>query len=511
MSRLVKFSLMLFSTCIFITIALLVLIYLNSERSIEIIFWSIFGIYLFQIIVAFAIFSSKRRYEVKASWLFALNIPIIGLLAFLTMGLIPFEIKSINQMKKIKEVISVNEDLTFTKKFILENKSNPMTGAYNIQNAPIYNCNKIRMVDQKDLVEESIKLIRSAKESINIQFYIISDSKWLNLILNELVKKSKEGVKIKIIFDYIGSYKKHGKFFINTLKKHKIEYAVFNSTKWMKIVPHTNFRNHRKGIIVDNKYCLTGGSNLGDEYINLRKDFYYWNDTNFIIEGESVHSLNLQFYYDWYKETTKRKSKNEELIEEISKLKISKAKEENAIIQIIHSEPYSEYKLFQNIIDSYNAKAQKRIWIYTPYFASHMGYINSLILAAMAGIDVRIILPGKPDRNKLIIPVNRSVYNTLISSNVKIYEYEGFTHSKGILIDDHISILGSNNLDMRSLFINFETALIIDSKEVSKKIEKDFIDDMNNSKFIDKFNKNKDLTLIQKIQMKIINVFYGII
>ncbi|MGL4357800.1 MAG: phospholipase D-like domain-containing protein [Cetobacterium sp.] len=95
------------------------------------------------------------------------------------------------------------------------------------------------------------------------------------MLTNELVKKSKEGIKIKVMFDYIGSHKKINRKFISTLKKNNIEYSVFNSTKLMKFVPNTNFRNHRKGIIVDNKYCLTGGSNIGDEYINLKKGYFY--------------------------------------------------------------------------------------------------------------------------------------------------------------------------------------------------------------------------------------------
>lgn len=511
MKRSVKLLLTLFSIFVFIILIVLLLFFLLTGFSIDALYWILPIVYFIQIILSFIIFFSKRRYEVKAAWLFIMNIPIIGLFSFLLMGLIPFEIKSINKMKKTKEIIYSKEDFNFSNEYLEKNKSDPMISALNISSSAIYKKNNLKFIMQKDLVEESVKLIRKAKKTINIQFYIISDSIWLNILTSELVKKAKEGVEIKVMFDYIGSHKKFGKKFISTLKKNNIEYSVFNSTKLMKFVSNTNFRNHRKGIIVDNKYCLTGGSNIGDEYINFRKNYFYWTDINFIIEGESVHSLSLQFYYDWYKETNKRKSSNSDLVNEINKLKKHETKDSNEIIQILQSEPYSEFKIFKNIITKYNSIAKKRIWIYTPYFASNTDYIESLILASMSGVDVRIILPGKPDNKEFILSINRFLYEKLLDANIRIYEYNGFLHSKAIIIDDDVTILGSNNLDMRSLFINFETAIIAKSQRINSEIAKNFLDDINNSNFFSREDLNKFYTPKEKFKRYFIDIFYGVL
>ncbi|MGL5246356.1 MAG: cardiolipin synthase [Mycoplasmoidaceae bacterium] len=511
MKRSVKLLLTLFSILVLSVSIAILFIFFEQGFPINAFYWILPIIYFIQIILSFIIFFSKRRYEVKSAWLFMLNIPIIGLISFLLMGLLPFEIKSIDKMKKTKEVIYSKEDFFFSNEYSKMNKSDPMVTALNISNSAIYQKNNLKFILQKDLVEETVKLIRKAKKTINIEFYILSDSIWLNVLTNELVKKSKEGVKIKVMFDYIGSHKKMSKNFISTLKKNNIEYSVFNSTKLMKFVSNTNFRNHRKGIIVDNKYCLTGGSNIGDEYINLKKGYFYWSDVNFIIEGESVHSLSLQFYYDWHKETNKRTTSNTNLINEISDLKKFEAKNSNEIIQILQSEPYSEFKIFKNIITKYNSVAKKRIWIYTPYFASNSDYIESLISASMSGVDVKIILPGKPDNKKIILSINRFLYEKLLNANIKIYEYNGFIHTKAIIIDDDVVVLGSNNLDMRSLFINFETAIIVKSKEINSYLVNNFLQDINNSIFFGKDDLNEFYTPKEKFKRYFIDVFYGVL
>ena len=265
MKRSVKLLLTIFSLLIFFVMLTALFILLERGLSINAIYWILPIIYFIQIVLSFTIFFSKRRYEVKTAWLFMMNIPVIGIVSFLLMGLLPFEIKSINKMKKLKEVIHSKEDYSFSNEYSKNNISDPMVSALNISNSAIYKNNELKFVSQKDLVEESVKLIRKAKETINIGFYILSDSIWLKVITNELVKKAKEGVVIKVMFDYIGSRNKYSNKFISTRKKNNIEYAVFKSTKLMKFVSNTNFRYHRRGIMVDKKYCLTGGSNIRDE------------------------------------------------------------------------------------------------------------------------------------------------------------------------------------------------------------------------------------------------------
>ncbi|MGL4357801.1 MAG: phospholipase D-like domain-containing protein [Cetobacterium sp.] len=149
--------------------------------------------------------------------------------------------------------------------------------------------------------------------------------------------------------------------------------------------------------------------------------------------------------------------------------------------------------------------------MYTPYFASSTEYIESLISASMSGVDVRIILPGKPDNKKIILSINRFLYEKLLNSNIKIYEYNGFIHTKAIIIDDDVAILGSNNLDMRSLFINFETAIIVKSEKINAHLVNSFLQDINNSNFFAKDDLNEFYTPKEKFKRYFINVFYGVL
>ncbi|MDE7075565.1 MAG: hypothetical protein K2O21_02930, partial [Malacoplasma sp.] len=337
-------------------------------------------------------------------------------------------------------------------------------------------------------------------------FYIISDCLWFYLLLFELNKKAKEGVKIRFMYDWVGSHKRFNKSNLKFLQKNGIEIREFNPQGFNRYTSITNFRSHRKLVIVDNKYCITGGSNIGDEYLNLKKNTDNWKDLNFLIEGEIVNSLNLRFCNDWINYTgfNKKEIDSENFYKDF---KIHKANGKD-ICQIINSSPEFDLYVYQQIIMSKISAAQKSIWIFTPYLLIPNEIINNLIFASYKGVDVRIMVPHHPDNKKFIITSNRSYYEKLMNADIRIYEYFGFLHSKAIIIDDDQCLIGTNNLDYRSLVINFETSISILSKDFNKKMKEIFLNDQKNSRLISLNYLHNKMDLKHRIFTHFINIIH---
>ena len=376
-------------------------------------------------------------------------------------------------------------------------------------NSPIYENNNIEVIDQSDLFKKTIEVIRNAKEFIHIQFYIISDCLWFYLLMSELVKKADEGIKIRFMYDWAGSHKRFNKSNLNYLEKHGIEVEQFNPQSFNKYTSITNFRSHRKSVIVDNKYCITGGSNIGDEYLNLKKNYDNWKDLNFIIEGEIVNSINLRFCNDWINYTNFKKRKNSD-INFFKNFTIHKAKGKD-VCQIINSSPEFDLYVYKEMLMSKISLAKKTIWIFTPYLLIPDEIINNLLVASYRGVDVRIMVPHYPDDKKFILTSNRSSYKKLIKANIRIYEYYGFLHSKAVIIDDDQSLIGTNNLDYRSLVINFETSISVISEEFNKKMKTIFLEDQKNSRLISLYYLNEQFNMRQKIFNSFISIIHPLL
>lgn len=465
------------------------------------------SIYLIQLCFGIWIFFSKRIMEVKASWNLVLLIPIFGIFIFLMFGTIPFKLMTIDETKQSKKMLFSKQDYTFTKKFINEHKDEKISAIYNIQGNPIYENNNIVFLDNYDLLKQSLEIIQKAKEFINVQYYIIAESLYLKTIVNSLIKKKREGIQVKFMYDYVGSHSRFSKKMIKKMKDEGIEVAVFNPPMLTKFMSMINFRSHRKSIIVDNKYCVTGGSNIGDEYINIRKKYCNWNDTNFYLEGEIVNSLNLTFIYDWFYNSTNR-NQIKKIYEELDKLKIHKSNEKVKIITV-DSEPYSEYKMMTNLILSSIANAKEKICIVTPYFALNNSIIDILNYKALLGLDVILVIPRRPDNKPFIIEANMSMFPKL-SEKINVYLYDGFIHSKTMIIDNDIFV-GTNNMDYRSLIINFETMFIIKDKNIYHKFS-NYLNDIISCSIKPNFKEiYNSQPWYKKIKMKFINVIYPLI
>lgn len=509
----------LFST-IFIVLLIIIVLFITLivlvGNSVSYYFSLIFSIiYFFNSITCFYILNSKKRIiNVKLCWIFVINfVPLFGLFGFYIFGIIPFKIKNTKEIKNHADVFNANEDYTYTKKF-LKNKRNlnsfgDFEFIYNYSNSAIYDKNVVEIIDQSDIFEKSLTLIRNAKEFIHLQYYIISDSAWFYFLIDELIKKAKEGIKIRFMFDWAGSHKRFKSSNIESMRKHGIEVEIFNPQGFNKYTSITNFRSHRKALIVDNKYCLTGGSNIGDEYINLKKFYDNWKDLNFLLEGEIVNSINLRFCNDWLHYTSKKLESEENFYNHFN---IHRPKvKEKTICQIINSSPEFDVLVFQSAISAKISNAKKSIWIFTPYLLVPEEIINQLIYAGIKGLDVRIMVPHYPDDKKFILASNRASYKKLMNANVKIFEYRGFLHSKALIIDDDQVVIGTNNMDFRSLIINFETSISIISKKLNKKMKDVFLYDERCSRYVTKDYLKSVMTWRTKLFIGFINIIHPLL
>lgn len=484
------------------------------------IYWSqiaialILFIFITDAIFAFFIFYSKRQTNIKVCWILVICVfHTIGVIAFLIFGTQPFNQKEWAQYRSNLIDFYLKDNFEFSKKQnIFNDKNIEKIFKYNLvaSNSAIYENNEIHKVEfGTDLFATTVELIRSAKSTIFFQTYIFKDCLWSRILATELVKKAREGVSIKFMYDWVGCYNKISKKILKQFKKNNIEVAIFNPKGINMFKNVTNYRSHRRVIIIDNKVALYGGNNIGDEYLTISPSTNYWKDLSFIVKGEIVNSMSILFRFDWLKFSNrsykKWTQKNNEFIQQTDKLlKPSKVKNK-CIMQLLKTFPDYEEKTIEQTIIELIRNAKKNIKLVTPYFVPTEPIISSLKYASWSGIKVEIIVPGLWDNKAFIISLNRQSYSSLIKSKCNIYEFNGFIHSKYMVIDDSLVLTGSSNIDYRSLWINFENCLLVYSKEFVKELDKEFASNKNNST---KMNLDvlKDLN---KFKNKLVNNFFG--
>ncbi|SOC18499.1 cardiolipin synthase [Ureibacillus xyleni] len=320
--------------------------------------------------------------------------------------------------------------------------------------------------------ESLIKDILSAKDHIHIQYYIFKLDNLGNRIFSALKKKAKQGVKVRVLYDEMGSRGLRKSHFKELLDLGG-EVEVFFPSILPLLNPRLNFRNHRKIVVIDGRVGYIGGFNVGDEYLGLNKRFGYWRDTHIRIEGSSVHPLQTRFLLDWNQASENNIDYSESYFPAIPK-------KGNVAMQVVSSGPDNEWPTIKNGYLKLLMDAKRYIYIQTPYFIPDSSFLTAIEIAALSGIDVRIMVPNKPD-HMFVYWATYSYVGQLLKAGAKIYIYEkGFIHAKTIVVDDEASTVGTANIDVRSFSLNFEVnAFIYDhliSHELAEIFEKDIQD-----------------------------------
>ena len=342
--------------------------------------------------------------------------------------------------------------------------------AEGLANMPALRGNSVELlVDGSATFESILKGIEEAKEYVLIQFFIVKNDNLGRTLQEHLIAKAREGLRVLFLYDEVGCHELP-KRYIDDLRAAGVDMRAFNTRKGRRNRFQLNFRNHRKVVVTDGKVAWIGGHNVGDEYLGMDPKFGHWRDTHVRIEGPAVLKAQISFAEDWYWAT--------ETLPEFEWTAHAAPNGGNANVLIMPTGPADELEtcnlMFVHAINS----ATERIWIASPYFVPEHAVMVALQLAGLRGVDVRILIPDKPD-HLLVFLAAYSYFDEAGLTGAKFYRYQdGFLHQKAMLIDDAVATVGTANFDNRSFRLNFEiTAAIAEPKfvaEVEEMFERDF-------------------------------------
>lgn len=315
--------------------------------------------------------------------------------------------------------------------------------------------------------------LQSAKHFIYLEYYIFEEGELTTELFELFEMKIKEGIKIYILYDGIGSLSL-SKTYIKKLHSIGVITHKFLPIKFGKFLSSINYRNHRKIIVVDGKVAFTGGINVSDKYVKGDPHLGMWYDMHLQIKGPAVNSLKAIFALDWY-----LVSKDESVLNTANFSEHSI--EGDSTVQIVHSGPDDDFSSTQQMYFSIITEAQNYVYITNPYIIPGESILDALKVAALSGIDVRLLLSEKSD-NSIVRWCVRSYFERLLQAGVQIFLFpEGFVHSKIIISDDTISSVGTTNLDMRSFEQNYEVNAVIYDDDFAHQLKDDFLKDCKQS------------------------------
>ena len=319
----------------------------------------------------------------------------------------------------------------------------------------------------KETFAAMLDSLRGAEKFVLMEYFILAGGKMWRELLKLLLEKAEEGVQIKIIYDDFGSMFSLPPRYARYLEglHENIRCLAFN-----KVYPifsaRYNHRDHRKIFIVDGKVGFTGGVNIADEYIDEKKRFGYWKDTGICIKGEAVRSMTKAFLETWV-------ALKEPALKVDDYLQSPAVGEKGALIIPCADSPLDEVRTSEAVYLEMICRAKEYLYITTPYLVLDEALQTALCLAAMRGVDVRILTPGIPDK-KMVYRLTRANYGVLLRAGVKIYEYTpGFLHAK-MTLSDGAAVVGTTNYDYRSLYLHFENMIYFQDSGCVGEVREDF-------------------------------------
>lgn len=451
------------------------------------------GIYLqlfFNILSFFIILrivSSDINPEYKISWI----IPVLALPVFGTFFYLLYHQNNVT--KKRKRIY--NEIITDRNTLLNEipNELDYKEIKYLNKNGwRYYRNSKINLLNSgEEKLESLIKDLKKAEKFIFLEYFIISKGKMFDKIIDVLIERAQSGVEVKIIYDDFGSANTIPFNFKRRMNSFGIEVVAFNP-----ITFHLNFsmnyRTHRKIVVIDNKIAYTGGINIGDEYANYINRFGHWHDSSVRIEGEAVWSLTLIFLESW-NFSNKIKLTYTDYYKEYKVLS-------DQVIAPFADNPIEDRQITKSALLFLIGEARKEILISSPYLILDNEIVTALKLSAKSGVKVSIVLPKNPDK-KLVYLVTESFALDLAKAGVNIYKYTpGFIHAKLYLFDGKKAIVGTSNLDFRSLYLHFENNVLVYNSPFLKEVEDYIIGSINVSELVTVKSLTKKSAIIRILQ-----------
>jgi hypothetical protein BACCOPRO_02468 len=436
------------------------------------IWWTLTILYALTILTIIAVIVSENRNPVKSlAWVTVLLVvPMVGVVLYIVFGrnIQTKRILSRRNRRKIRKLVASPPARPRNVQGV-----EPLHRQINLARAlcgtSYYEGNDVEIFDNgTDKFNALLSDIASARRYINLQYYIIEDDTIGNRVIDALVERAQAGVKVRLIYDHVGSFK------LSKQARKRMSRAGIDAHPFFKVAfppfgTRINWRNHRKLAVIDGEIGYIGGMNIADRYITGGKLFPMWRDLHLRLRGPAVGALQQSFAVDWT-------FMGEPILTEEAGMSVET--DRPAGMQLVTGGPTSQWMNMTLIFQQAITAASKCIYIFTPYFIPSEGLLHALQVAALGKIDVRIMLPRRSDSDMLRW-ASFSFIQECLSSGIKVYLYnKGMLHSKAIIIDDDFATVGSTNFDFRSFEHNFEANMLIYSREFNARMKTIFFRDM---------------------------------
>lgn len=450
--------------------------------------WLILDLILFfTIIVMVVVIILENQDPIKTiSWILILFLlPLLGIILYIYLGVNPkkrklISLKEMEDRMSLDRLIRDQRLLLSAEVFLpdgkLGTKKHLMNLLLNNSKAIITEHNQVRVLNNgRQTFGSIIYELENAREHIHLEFYIIEDDQIGNKIKDILIRKAIAGVEVKVLYDDVGSWSLSRRY-IREMTSAGIRVMNFMPVKTYAFANKVNYRLHRKIIVVDGRVGFVGGINIADRYLRGLGKNNRWRDIHLRIEGDAVRSLQALFLMDWnFANRTSDYDRRYFPDHSVT---------ERKLVQIVASGPDSDWQSIMQAYFAAIATASHYVYISTPYFLPNESIMTAMKTAALAGVDVKLLLPEKND-SWIVGRSSRSYMKELLQAGVSVFFYiKGFTHSKLLVVDDLFASVGTANMDIRSFNQDFEANALIYDEALTRQLKLDFLDDITQSKEI---------------------------
>lgn len=421
----------------------------------------------------------------KVAWIILIMaLPILGGLFYLAVG---HKRPSRNMRRKMERERIRTEDELLQDPDVMEEiraldrriegqvRYTSVTGGY-----PVYRGTSARYYQiGEELYRELLEELKKAEHFIFMEFFIVGEGKMWGSIREILVEKAKAGLDVRFMYDDLGSVSLLPADYDQKLEEAGVKCIAFNRFVpfWSLVM---NNRDHRKIAVIDGHTAFSGGVNLADEYINEKVRFGHWKDTGFMLKGEAVWNYTVMFLRMWNSQRRTDSSYDPYR----PQVWHPEAFQGEGFVQPYGDSPLDDEIVAENVYLDILNQARDYVYIFTPYLIVDHEMQSALCLAAKRGVDVRIVTPGIPDK-KMVFQLTRSYYPVLLKAGVRIYEYTpGFLHAKSYVCDDEIAVVGTINMDYRSLYLHFECGTYFYRNPIVADVKRDSLNTMEKSREI---------------------------
>ena len=461
----------------------------------------VFAFQILSIIVTLFILNRDVNPAYKVTWIvFVLLVPFAGSVFYIMFSNSRLPKRHQQRMNSIinKNAEILQSELNCVSAFKNPNYEKIVNYVRNTSGKNAYENTSVKYYPVGEAFFEDLLIeLKKAKRFIFMEYYIVSEGYMWDNVFAILQEKVKEGVDVRLMYDDFGCLKHLPYYFKKKIKQTGIKVVNFNPFR-PKLSSFHNYRDHRKITVIDGNVGFTGGINLSDEYINKVVKYGHWKDTAVMIKGEAVGSLTSLFLENWEFMTG--------ISEDYHNFAPTIKEQSDGIIQVFGDSPFDRHLVAENTYINVINNAKKYVYITTPYLIIDNELLTALRTSAVAGVDVRILTPHIPDK-KIIFYLTQSYYRDLVKAGVKIYEYlPGFLHAKSIISDDEIALVGTVNLDYRSMYLHMELSCMMIESSVIKDISKDFNKTLALSKQIT-YADIKKFSIFKKIIAWLLKIF----